>query len=52
MTRDTGTTGPAQCLAPPGWELKPNATNITKCEINYYKPGWNRVPCIPVSVNT
>eukprot|EP00775_Hariotina_reticulata_P012417 gene12417-12553_t len=51
LTRDIGTTGPAQCLAPPGFELKLNATNITKCELHYYKTGWNRNPCLPCGPN-
>jgi hypothetical protein len=36
-TKDTKATGVDTCLAPPGFELKDGATNITECEANTYK---------------
>lgn len=48
-TKDTGATGLALCLAPPGWELKENADNITECAAGSYKADWNRNPCQAVS---
>jgi hypothetical protein len=36
-TRGEGAAGNAECLAPPGWELKPGASLITECEVGYYK---------------
>eukprot|EP00775_Hariotina_reticulata_P003962 gene3962-4215_t len=46
LTKDTGASGVAQCLAPPGWELLPNASTITECAIGFYKSDWNRNPCV------
>jgi hypothetical protein len=37
FTRGDGAEGNAECLAPPGWELKPGASLITECELGYYK---------------
>jgi hypothetical protein len=48
-TKDTGATGVALCLAPPGYELKESATDITPCEVGSFKADWNRNPCTPVS---
>jgi hypothetical protein len=48
-TKETGATGVALCLAPPGFELKDGATSITACEKGSYKADWNRNPCVPVS---
>ncbi|WIA14315.1 hypothetical protein OEZ85_002847 [Tetradesmus obliquus] len=45
-TKETGATGPALCLAPPGFELKDGATNITACAAGSYKADWNRNPCV------
>jgi hypothetical protein len=46
MTQLMGSTGIADCLVPPGWELKPAAAAITPCAVGWYKEGWNRVPCV------
>ncbi|WIA08977.1 hypothetical protein OEZ85_008391 [Tetradesmus obliquus] len=45
-TKETGATGVALCLAPPGYELKENATQITLCPTGSYKADWNRNPCV------
>eukprot|EP00775_Hariotina_reticulata_P006225 gene6225-6462_t len=45
LTRDLGATGPAECLAPPGWAQPSSSADIAECAINYYKEGWNRNPC-------
>jgi hypothetical protein len=37
ITRDDGAGGNAECLAPPGWELKEGAAIITECEPGFYK---------------
>ncbi|WIA13038.1 hypothetical protein OEZ85_006646 [Tetradesmus obliquus] len=44
-TRAEGAAGNAECLAPPGWELKPGASLITECELGYFKEGWNKNNC-------
>jgi hypothetical protein len=49
MTKETGATGVALCLAPPGYELKDGATTITACAAGSYKADWNRNPCVAVS---
>jgi hypothetical protein len=48
-TKETGATGVALCLAPPGYELKDGATSITACAAGSYKADWNRNPCVAVS---
>jgi hypothetical protein len=48
-TQETGATGNASCSAPPGFELKEGADNITACTAGSYKEGWNRSPCVVVS---
>ena len=48
-TKETGATGVAVCLAPPGFELVDGATNITACAAGSYKADWNRNPCVAVS---
>jgi hypothetical protein len=48
-TKETGATGPALCLAPPGYELKADADTISVCENGFYKADWNRNPCVAVS---
>jgi hypothetical protein len=48
-TKETGATGVALCLVPPGYELKENAAEITVCDVGSYKADWNRNPCTPVS---
>uniref|UniRef100_A0A383VRV3 Tyrosine-protein kinase ephrin type A/B receptor-like domain-containing protein n=1 Tax=Tetradesmus obliquus TaxID=3088 RepID=A0A383VRV3_TETOB len=45
-TEDTGATGVPLCLAPPGFELLPNASAITPCPLSSYKTEWNRNGCI------
>uniref|UniRef100_A0A383VTT6 Tyrosine-protein kinase ephrin type A/B receptor-like domain-containing protein n=1 Tax=Tetradesmus obliquus TaxID=3088 RepID=A0A383VTT6_TETOB len=45
-TQETGAIGDAACLAPPGFELKDGATNITACAVGSYKADWNRNPCV------
>jgi hypothetical protein len=49
QTRMEGAGGNAECMAPPGFELKDGAEWISECEIGFYKEGWNKNPCIPVS---
>jgi hypothetical protein len=48
-TKETGATGVALCLAPPGYELKDGATTITACAAGSYKADWNRNACVAVS---
>mgnify|MGYP001809915491 CR=1 FL=1 len=48
-TKETGATGVAVCLAPPGFELVDGATNISACAAGSYKADWNRNPCVSVS---
>jgi hypothetical protein len=48
-TKETGATGVALCLAPPGYELKDSAQAITPCLANWYKADWNRNLCVEVS---
>jgi hypothetical protein len=48
-TKETGATGVALCLAPPGFELKENAATISACAAGSYKADWNRNPCVAVS---
>jgi hypothetical protein len=36
-------------MAPPGYELREGAEWISECEIGFFKEGWNKNPCIPVS---
>jgi hypothetical protein len=48
-TKETGATGVALCLAPPGYELLDGATTITPCPANSYKADWNRNSCVAVS---
>jgi hypothetical protein len=48
-TKETGATGLALCMAPPGYELMESATEITACAKGSYKADWNRNPCVPVS---
>ncbi|WIA42320.1 hypothetical protein OEZ86_008334 [Tetradesmus obliquus] len=45
-TKETGATGVAVCLAPPGFELVDGATIITACAAGSYKADWNRNPCV------
>jgi hypothetical protein len=48
-TKETGASGVALCLAPPGFELKENAATISACAAGSYKADWNRNPCVAVS---
>jgi hypothetical protein len=48
-TKETGATGVALCLAPPGYELKDGASTITACAAGSYKADWNRNLCVAVS---
>lgn len=50
-TRDVGATGPALCLAPPGYELREGASAITECDVGFWKDGWNRAPCVACGTN-
>ncbi|WIA33742.1 hypothetical protein OEZ86_006857 [Tetradesmus obliquus] len=50
ITRDDGAGGNAECLAPPGWELKEGAAVITECEPGFYKEGWNKNPCLACGI--
>ncbi|WIA13594.1 hypothetical protein OEZ85_007160 [Tetradesmus obliquus] len=50
ITRDDGAGGNAECLAPPGWELKEGAAVITECEPGFYKEGWNKNPCLTCGI--
>jgi hypothetical protein len=52
QTRVEGAGGNAECMAPPGYELKEGAEWVSECEVGTYKEGWNKNPCIPVSDNT
>ncbi|KAF6264077.1 hypothetical protein COO60DRAFT_1634747 [Scenedesmus sp. NREL 46B-D3] len=45
-TQDTAATGVSLCLAPPGYELLPEADAITACPVGSYKEDWNRNACI------
>jgi hypothetical protein len=47
-TKETGATGLALCLAPPGYELKAGDTNISPCLAGWYKADWNRNNCTKV----
>jgi hypothetical protein len=47
-TQETGASGLALCLAPPGYELLPGNAEITPCPVNSYKTEWNRNVCIQV----
>jgi hypothetical protein len=49
-TKETGATGVALCLAPPGFELIEGNPTITPCPEGSYKADWNRNPCTVVSV--
>ncbi|KAF6264065.1 hypothetical protein COO60DRAFT_1663488 [Scenedesmus sp. NREL 46B-D3] len=44
-TKETGATGLALCLAPPGYELLEGAPTISACPEGSYKPDWNRNLC-------
>jgi hypothetical protein len=48
-TKETGASGVALCLAPPGFELKDGASTITACAAGSYKADWNRNLCVAVS---
>ena len=48
-TKETGATGLALCLAPPGYELLEGAQTISACPAGSYKPDWNRNLCTEVS---
>jgi hypothetical protein len=48
-TKEDGATGPALCLAPPGFQLVAGAAAITKCPVGSYKADWNRNNCLAVS---
>lgn len=48
-TKDIGTKGLSDCLAPPGYELIPGFAAISECSIGFFKSDWNRRPCEPVS---
>jgi hypothetical protein len=48
-TKETGASGFALCLAPPGFELKDGAATITACAAGSYKADWNRNLCVAVS---
>ncbi|KAF6251142.1 hypothetical protein COO60DRAFT_1677280 [Scenedesmus sp. NREL 46B-D3] len=45
-TKETGATGLALCLAPPGFELLGNAASISACPAGSYKADWNRNLCV------
>uniref|UniRef100_A0A383V609 Tyrosine-protein kinase ephrin type A/B receptor-like domain-containing protein n=1 Tax=Tetradesmus obliquus TaxID=3088 RepID=A0A383V609_TETOB len=45
-TKETGATGVALCLAPPGWQQVAEGANITECPAGSYKADWNRNPCV------
>lgn len=47
-TKEEGGAGAAECLAPPGWELREGASSISVCEVGWYKEGWNKNPCLKV----
>jgi hypothetical protein len=47
-TKETGATGLALCLAPPGYERVGEA-DISPCDVGFYKADWNRNPCVAVS---
>jgi hypothetical protein len=51
LTRDLGATGPADCLAPPGWAQPSPSADIAECPRNYYKEGWNRNVCVACGTN-
>eukprot|EP00775_Hariotina_reticulata_P003830 gene3830-4087_t len=51
LTRDLGATGPADCLAPPGWGQSSPSANIAECLVNHYKAGWNRNMCAACGTN-
>eukprot|EP00775_Hariotina_reticulata_P004056 gene4056-4303_t len=51
LTRDEGSDGVPDCLAPPGWEQTGSTANISECPTNYYKEGWNRNRCVSCGVN-
>eukprot|EP00775_Hariotina_reticulata_P003780 gene3780-4039_t len=51
MTRLPGADGVGACLAPPGSELKSGSTEISPCEVGWYKPDWNRNPCVRCGAN-
>jgi hypothetical protein len=48
-TKEDGATGPALCLAPPGYQLVSGQSAISKCPVGSYKGDWNRNPCVEVS---
>eukprot|EP00775_Hariotina_reticulata_P003536 gene3536-3805_t len=50
-TRDTGSKGASDCLAPPGWAQATATANITECPTDTYKEGWNRNPCLSCGSN-
>lgn len=43
-----GASGPAACLAPPGYELLPGASEMSVCEVGWFKDGWSRAACVKV----
>jgi hypothetical protein len=51
LTRDIGSKGASDCLAPPGWAQAAAGANITECPVNTYKEGWNRNNCTSCGTN-
>eukprot|EP00775_Hariotina_reticulata_P003324 gene3324-3601_t len=51
LTRLEGATGPADCLAQPGFAQPDSSSNIAECPVNFYKEGWNRNPCVSCGTN-
>lgn len=49
-TQNEGSEGIDSCVAPPGFELQTGATNISLCAVGWHKEGWNRNPCMLVSM--
>lgn len=46
-TQEEGAEGLDECMAPPGYQ--PGAGNISACERGWFKEGWSRQACKPVS---